>query len=120
MIGYIFNSWSSLVLFLLGVSYLLILQYAAKKEARPRKLNESELLAKLAKIGPHSEYELFFIAARDWHAPETRVQDDFKAYLLEGTIPYYVNSYLRKKSAESDEIYRPPFTFGGGSLPWLK
>ncbi|MDJ0829037.1 MAG: hypothetical protein QNI92_04235 [Desulfobacterales bacterium] len=120
MFDYFFNSWASFIIFLLAVTYILILQYTARKESRPRKLSEPELLAKLARVGPHSEYDLFFIAAREWHVPGTRVESDFKAYLLEGFIPYYVNSYLRKMISENDQIYRPPFTFGGGSLPWLK
>ena len=49
-----------------------------------------------------------------------QVEEDFKTYLKESSIPYYVNAYLRQKGQEIGNTYRPPFILGGGSLPWLK
>ena len=120
MLAYLFSNWTSLLLVLLGVGYLILIQYLAKKEARPRKLNEAELLAKLARIGPHTEYDIFTLAADDWRVTQEQIEEDFKTYLTEGTIPYYVNAYLRQKAQEIGQTYRPPFLLGGGSLPWLK
>ena len=112
--------WPSLLLLFLGVAYLLLIQYLSKRENRPRRLSEAELLAKLARVGPYNEYEIFCSAARRWHASPDQVDVDFKRYLLEGLIPYYVNSFLRKISDEVGDTYRPPFVLGGGSLPWLR
>ena len=114
------NHWPSLLLLILGVVYLLIIQYLSKREIRPRRLTEAELLAKLARVGPYNEFEIFCSAARRWHVSTGQVNDDFKKYLLEGLIPYYVNSFLRKIGDEIGDTYRPPFVFGGGSLPWLR
>ena len=114
------SNWPSLLLLVIGVGYLLLIQYLAKKEARPRKLTEAELLVKLARIGPHTEYEIFSLAADDWRVAPQQVEDDFKTYLKKSTIPYYVNAYLRQKGQEVGRTYRPPFILGGGSLPWLK
>lgn len=116
----LFNGWTALLLMVVGCSYLLVIYLTAKREARPRPLTESELLAKLGRIGPDTEYDIFFHAARDWRVSKDEVESDFKEYLHEGTIPYYVNSYLRKRALESGNFYRPPFLLGGGSLPWLK
>ena len=120
MLGHLFTNWTSIVLLLLGVGYLLLIQYLAKREARPRELSEAELLTKFARMGPHSEYDIFRMAAREWHVLEYQIDHDFKTYLIEGPLPYYVNSYLRQAAKKIGNIYRPPFIFGGGSLPWLK
>ncbi len=120
MLGELFTNWPSLVLIVLGVGYLALIQYLSKREARPRKLTEAELLVKMARMGPYSEYEIFHKASHEWHIQKSRIDNDFKTYLLEGTIPYYVNSFLRKSAGDEGNIFRPPFILGGGSLPWLK
>ena len=65
MIDEILANWSSLLLMIVALAYILIIQNVCKKEARPRKLTEAELLVKLARMGPYNEYEIFRIAARD-------------------------------------------------------
>jgi hypothetical protein len=119
MEGSSFSNGSSLLLIVLGAAYLLIIQYVSKKEARRRVLTEAEMLAALARLGPHSEHELFHLAATDWQVPETQIEDDFKTYLMDGRIPFYVNALMRKKIAAGGR-YRPPFHLGAGAnLPWL-
>jgi hypothetical protein len=113
-------SWPALPLVALAVVYLVLIHRASRKESQPRELSEAELLAKFARIGPHSEYGLFLLAAKQWRISRQQVEADFRTYLLEESIPYYVNSYLRKRSQEEGNHFRPPFTAGGGSLPWLK
>lgn len=103
-----------------GIGYLAVLHYLSRREARPRRLTEAELLVKLAKMGPHSEFEIFHIAAEEWNVPRDQVEGDFKTYLQEDILPYYVNGYLRKRAAEEGNRYRSPFLLGGGSLPWLR
>lgn len=120
MMSNLFNGWTALVLMVVGFSYLVVIYYTAKREASPRQLTEAELLAKLGRIGPDTEYDIFHRAAQDWRVARDEIESDFKAYLLEETIPYYVNAYLRKTARESGNHYRPPFILGGGSLPWLK
>ena len=121
MFDEIFSNGASIFLIFMGIAYILVIQYTSKKASRPRKLNEAELLAKLALMGPESEYDIFHLAARDWHVHETQIEDDFKVYLNEGLIPYYVNSYVRKKGREEGDVFTPPFSLEGrGSLPWLK
>ena len=117
----IYNSWEIFSVVLLGIVYLGVILNQSRKQQRPRKLNEAELLAKLALISPDTEFDIFRMAAQEWHVPESRISDDFKGYLLEGLIPYYVNSYLRKFARENGDIYQSPFVASGrGSMPWLK
>jgi len=108
------------LLLLAGLCYLVLIQYLSKKESKPRKLSEAEMLAKLARMGPETEYDIFHTAAEEWNVPSSRVEEDFKDYLLEEVIPYYVNSHMRKRAREAGDGYRPPFLVGGGSMPWLK
>ena len=117
----IFSQWEILLLVLAGFAYVMLVQHLAKKDARPRVLNEAELLAKLALMGPNNEYDIFRVSAREWHLAENRIAGDFREYLLEGLIPYYVNSYLRKFAKENGNVFQPPFMADGrGYLPWLK
>lgn len=117
----IFSSGASVFLILVGLIYVLIIQHASKLASRPRKLEDGELLAKLALISSSSEYDIFHLAARQWHVPESRIDGDFKIYLIDGLIPYYVNAYVRKKGKEEGDVFSPPFSLQGrGSLPWLK
>jgi hypothetical protein len=51
--------------------------------------------------------------------PKTQIEDDFKTYLIDGRLPFYVNALMRKKIAAGGS-YRPPFQLGAGAnLPWL-
>ena len=121
MEGAMFGSESSLLLIVVGAAYLFIIQYVSKKESRRRRLTEAEMLAALGRLGPHTEYDLFFLAAEDWRVPKTQIEDDFKTYLQDGLIPYYVNAYMRKKAQATEAGYRPPFHLGAGAnLPWLR
>jgi hypothetical protein len=108
------------LLILTALLYILIIQNICKKDASPRKLTEPELLTKLARMGPHNEYDIFHLAAGEWHISQHHIDEDFKNYLLQDLIPYYVNAYLRKIANEKGDVFRPPFSLGGGSLPWLK
>ncbi len=121
MFGDIFSCWEIFLAVSVGIAYVLYVLYQARKDARPRKLCEAELLAKLALMGPNTEYDIFRVAAQEWHAADSRVEKDFREYLLEGLIPYYVNSYLRKYAKENGDVFKPPFTAAGRDcLPWLK
>ncbi len=120
MEGPIISEATAWGILLWGIAYLVVLHLLARREARPRRLTEAELLVKLARMGPHSEYEIFQLAAEDWIVSRQQVDDDFKTYLQEDLIPYYVNAYLRKRGSGEDNRYRSPFLLGGGSLPWLK
>ncbi len=114
-------SGSSFLLVSAALVYIVIVQALSKRDARPRRLSEAEMLAKLALMENRSEYDLFHIAAVDWHAPRQRVDDDFKAYLTDGILPYYVNAHVRKKRRQLGDVFSPPFSLRGrGSMPWLR
>lgn len=115
-----FTGTGSLAIVLWGVGYLAVMHILARRESRPRRLTEAELLVKLARMGPLTEHDMFHRAAGDWNVSRQQVEEDFKTYLLEERLPYYVNAYLRQKGKGGDNRYRSPFLLGGGSLPWLR
>lgn len=121
MFGDLLSDWTSLIIVVTGLVYLAVIQYVSKKEGRPRKLSEGEMLTKLARLGNCTEYDIFHAAALEWHVPVSQIDDDFKRYLLDGIIPYYVNSFVRQKGKELGGDFRPPFFLnGGGFMPWLR
>jgi hypothetical protein len=121
MIEIIMNNWQSLLLLSGGTCYLVIISLVSVKNTRPRRLTDAELLAKLALMTSQTEHDLFGAAAQKWHVPPERVEDDFKIYLYEGALPYYLRDWLRQKAKESGNTFSPPFSLNGrGLFPWLK
>ena len=76
--------------------YLKMLRQMARREEH-RPMADDEFLARLALHRETSEYRLFHRAAANWNVSGQRVEDDFKAYLLEGVMPHYVRDYVRRK-----------------------
>ena len=102
MEGGLLGGWGAVLLLLAGIVYQLIIQAASKKEERSAHLSPAEQLAQIARKQGGSEYDIFRKAALEWNEPESRIDDDFKRYLNEEIIPYYVNGYIREKE-EKDQ-----------------
>ena len=100
MDGGSFGGWGFPLLMLAGIVYLLIMHAASGKRERPETLSSSERLAGLAREKGGSEYDIFCLAASHWHVPDSRVDRDFKLYLTDEQIPYYVNGYIRHSAPE--------------------
>lgn len=120
MAGELLGEWAAFVFPAAAFLYLWFIRGMDRQVARKRMLSVEELLAKLAKTSEHNEYDLFCLSAEEWNVGKAQVDEDFKTYLLQGELPYYVNHYIRKIQKESKEEYQPPFLLGGGYLPWLK
>ncbi len=72
--------------------------YVLEAKLRKRKKGDSELLFTIARLNRCSEYDIFISAAKRWAIPEGRIDEDFKAYLLKGVMPFYVRSFVRSYS----------------------
>ena len=121
MLGDLIGNGSSLLIVVMGLVYLAVIQAVSKRAGRPRKLSDAEMLTKLARLGNCTEHDIFRAAALEWHVPVSRIDDDFKRYLLEDIIPYYVNGFVRQKGKALGGVFRPPFfPSGGGYMPWLR
>lgn len=115
-----FGGWAALLLLAVGVGYVLVIRHLSRRASRPRVLTDAEMLVALARMSPYSEYEIFGQAAREWHVPERLVDDHFKAYLVDGRIPHYVNAFTRKIGRKIGTVHQPPDSLDGGApLPWL-
>ena len=61
-------------------------------------------LYKISRISGDSEYDIFFKSAANWPISNDRVDRDFRRYLSDQSLPYYVTDYLRKKRDHIDEL----------------
>jgi hypothetical protein len=66
-------------------------------------------LYKIARVTGKSEYDVFCRSAESWLITHERVEQDFKAYLLHQSIPYYVTDFVRKNKKHIDELHIPLF-----------
>lgn len=74
-----------------------------KKEHAVRSLTTDEYLAKMARVCNCSVYDLFHLAASTWRVSRQRVDADFKAYITDDLIPYYVTDLIRRHKGSLDQ-----------------
>ena len=83
--------------FFIGVFLCMMSIWRLERQyARNRYVSDEEYLADMARKRGSSEYDLFHLSAKEWHIQEGRIEDDFKDYLVNGGLPYYVKDYIRK------------------------
>ncbi len=96
MFGDIFSDWKIVVYSLVAIFYFQLIKYLDKQFAQKRPFSDEEYLFKMAKIMECSEYDIFFQSAKEWRISKEKTEDDFKEYLLNETLPYYVKDFIRK------------------------
>jgi len=82
--------------------YLFFMRYLEKRSASGRSLSDEEYLSRMAKKRGCSEYDVFCLSAEEWCVSEIKVERDFKEYLVNAYLPYYVNDYIRKVRKEEE------------------
>ena len=97
--GFIFE-WRMLAFPLAAVLYFHLLRYFDNLYYAKKPLTSEEYLAWLARLSQRSEYDLFFISAEEWNVPKPTIEEDFKDYLRDGIMPYYVEDFVRKARKE--------------------
>jgi hypothetical protein len=50
-----------------------------------------------------TEYDLFCKSAEDWSVSSHRINQDFKRYMIDESLPYYVADFVRKGHEHIDE-----------------
>ncbi|MGB5984545.1 MAG: hypothetical protein WBG37_04505 [Desulfobacterales bacterium] len=75
----------------------------------PHKAGVSDYIYKMARLTGTSEYEVFRKSAEGWPVNVNMIEADFTTYLQTGTVPYYVNDYIRKNKVHIDELKAPPY-----------
>ena len=106
----------AIALSLLAVVYVLGRKYIEANERRIRPISDEEYLAFMALDKNCSEYDLFALAAKNWHVSASDIEDDFKRYLVHGILPHYLRDFVRKNKSANDAEKRNRLN-PGGNLP---
>jgi len=80
-----------------------------KKLKEDRPLPMEYYLFKIARVTGNSEYDVFCKSAEDWPVSQSRIEQDFKRYLCNQSVPYYVQNFVRKNKKHIDELHIPQF-----------
>jgi hypothetical protein len=90
--------------------FLYALYYLDKRGHKARQLGIDEYIAKMARLSECSEYDVFHAAAEEWQISKSKVESDFKHYLLQDNIPFYVKDFVRRYKSDVDQIQDiPPY-----------
>ena len=95
-----------LLIFFLLIMLGVYLWASQRNLIKNRALTPRDYLWKLKQISDKSEYELFHIAAEEKGWPEYQVENHFKRYLENQTLPNYVLEFLEDGKKYID-AYRP-------------
>jgi len=86
-----------MILYPLGVLlYFQLMRYLERRFSEKRGVTDEEWLWIAARDCHCSEYDIFHMAAKEWHIPSQRIEGDFKSYLVDFLMPYYVKDFIRK------------------------
>ena len=86
--------------FVAAFLYVLGMRRIDQMTVKNRILSDNEYLAWMARKANVSEYKIFHHAAKTWHISTSRIDEDFKQYLLYDDPPYYVKDFIRKARRE--------------------
>ena len=96
-----------------GVSALILVWYLIRvftrmdqKKGQADAMIMEDNLQKITQITGLSAYDIFRIAAEEWHVAAGRIDKDFKKYLSSLSVPYYVKDFVRKSQPHIDELYQ--------------
>ena len=89
---------------------VLLVGLRLKKRLRQNKpVDVAGYIFKITRITNKNEYEVFCKAAEDWPVSREQIDTDFRRYVVEQRIPYYVNDFIRKNKKHIDELRIPLF-----------
>jgi hypothetical protein len=91
----VIEQWREIVYGILFIGFLVNIHFAMVRYAA-RPLSDCEYLSELSAAVECSERGLFLLGAEDWHVSESTVEGDFKDYVLNGELPYYMRDFVRR------------------------
>ncbi len=103
MVAALDADWYNILFPLFVLFYIYLLYRVEKRFRQERPLTDEEFLAYLARVYSCSEYDLFQAAAEEWNLSGAPIDEDFKDYLKEGNMPYYVKDFIRKARKEAEK-----------------
>ncbi|UCD82684.1 MAG: hypothetical protein JSW26_15005 [Desulfobacterales bacterium] len=81
----------------------------SKKIKEDQPLPMDFYLFKIARVTGKSEYDVFCKSAEDWPVSQARIEQDFKRYLCQESVPYYVKDFVRRNKKHIDDLDIPRF-----------
>ncbi|MBT8356759.1 MAG: hypothetical protein HKO79_12630 [Desulfobacterales bacterium] len=91
-----------------GICIVLLVGLRLKKRYIPYKpLTVPGYIFKITRITDKSEHDVFCKAAEDWPVSKEQIEQDYKRFMLEERVPYYVNDFIRKNKNISTKYPSP-------------
>ena len=101
-----FQEWTPVVFFVSTLVYIVFMHHLEKLEKRFRSgipATDTECLAKMARMLECSEFDIFCASTGNWNVPKSKINEDFKSYLVQGHLPYYVRDFIRRNKKEIEK-----------------
>ena len=109
MLGQLGNGVGTIFIVLLaGALFRLLFQWNKSFFSNKPETME-DYLYKIARITGKSEYDIFLKSAEEWPITKEKIEEDFKAYLMHQSVPYYVRDFIRRNKKHIDELHMPRF-----------
>lgn len=107
-------------LIFIGIALIFaILKIVLEKRLAPLDaLGDDQRLGDLAYDKDCSVFDLFKEAGEKWDFSKTKIDADFRRYVIQGFIPPYLHDYLDQNGPNGDHTYRKVL-FSGGRPPYL-
>ena len=108
-------NWLLMISQMIGaICIVLLVGMRVKKWFRENKPSTPQgYIFKITRITGKSAYDVFCKAAEDWPVSEEQIEEDFKKFVSDDSIPYYMNDFIRKNKNHIDEMRTSIFMFRG-------
>jgi hypothetical protein len=109
MLGQLGNGIGTLFIVLLAGALFRTMFRWNKATFTDKPVTMADYLFKIARVTGNSEYDVFLKASEEWPIPAQQIEEDFKTYLLDQSVPYYVRDFVRRNKGHIDTLHMPRF-----------
>ena len=109
MLGQLSNGVGTICIMLLAGIFFRLMFHWNKNSYNDIPATMEDYLFKIARITGKSEYDIFLKSAEEWPIGKTQIEEDFKAYLMNQSVPYYVRDFVRRNKEHIDELRIPKY-----------
>ena len=109
MLGLLANGVGAICVVLLAGVFFRLMFHWNRTFYSENPVTMEDYLYKIARITGKSEYDIFIKSAEEWPIPTGKIEEDFKSYLTQQSVPYYVRDFVRRNKEHIDEIHIPRF-----------
>ena len=109
------GSWILMITQMIGaICIVLLVGMRLKKWFRENKPSTTQgYIFKITRVTGKSANDVFCKAAEDWPVSEEQIEQDFKRYMSDDSVLYYVNDFIRKNKKHLDKMRTSIFMFRG-------